>query len=84
MWSVVETCIAIVSACLPTMQSLFRQPANRASARERYQASYTLKNINNSGTSKVSTLKSPWLQDTSLRRQEAEEERAFSRSSDGR
>ncbi len=81
-WSVVETCIAVVSACLPTLKPLINKPANTTSVRERYEASYTLKNSDNSNSTKMSTLKSPRSYNTPAITKEAEEQRAFARLDD--
>lgn len=74
MWSVVETCIAVVSACLPTLRSLLTRPANKASARERYEASYKPKRTNNFQTINISTSKVLSSRSISLARQEADEQ----------
>ena len=62
-WSVVETCTAVVSACLPTLRSLIDQPPDRASARERYEASYIPKHTNNPDNSKMSMVEPTGSQD---------------------
>lgn len=77
LWSVVETCIAVVSACLPTLPTLITQPANKASARERYEASYKPKRTNNFETINIPLSKVPCSQSIFLGRQEADEERSL-------
>ena len=82
-WSVVETCIAVVSACLPTLNPLFSKRVRarkNATSRERYETS-TLKNSGGSSATKKSTLKSAWSRSDS-RKTGDDEERGFSRLSD--
>lgn len=79
--SVVETCIAVVSACLPTLRSLMTQRANKASAREGCEASYKRKRTNNFEIVNNSTSEIPCSQNIFLGRQEADEERGSSRVS---
>lgn len=81
-WSVVEACIAVVCACLPTLRSLISKPANNASARERYEASYTPRKYDNPDSTKMSTFKPPRSQKASLKRKDGDEERVLTRLDD--
>ena len=73
-WSVVETCIAVVSACLPTLRPLYnrvvRGDVNAGSAKDRYATSNKgdasqpsgYKPSGSSGGTKLTTLKSGKVQ----------------------
>lgn len=80
-WSVVETYIAVVSACLPTLRPLLGKCAGRGSSKGKSDPSYAMGKQGNgrSGASGSSMRKD----DVEQRTVEADEETLVSRGADG-